>query len=402
MKVLLITSGQLPVPATKGGAIENLIQEIMKENEVSKDFEFTVISTFEEKATLEAVNYTASKVVFAEKRQSKWQFLMKKIYKKIVQKTFKRRDNVVIYPEIIWAAKEEIKREAFDCVIVYNLPEYILPIRKIFNGKLVLYLHNDNFNKRSLRSKQIFQACTHILTVSEYIKKQVLTINNSDALKVTSVVNGRDLMKYRPISASTKQEIRQQLGVENDEAMIIFSGRLHKWKGIYELICAFKQMPDISKVKLVVAGGAFYSTYKKNRFVKQLEREASAIKKNIIFTGYVSSEKIPELLMAADIAVVPTISEEPSGLVVLEAQAAGLPLVTTHRGGIPEIVSDKSAILLDPGTNFVPQLAATLDNLVKNPEKRIEMGTAGKALVQKYSTQAYYGHLKREIEKIVQ
>jgi glycosyltransferase involved in cell wall biosynthesis len=77
----------------------------------------------------------------------------------------------------------------------------------------------------------------------------------------------------------------------------------------------------------------------------------------------------------ADIAVVPSMWEEPYGLTVVEAMAAGLPLITTHSGGIPEICEGVATIV--ERENIVDNLAAAIQDLYDHPEKRKQMAAAG-------------------------
>lgn len=64
IKLAMITSGFLPVPATKGGAVENLIVNILNENEINNKIEFSIFSIYEEKAILESKKYHNSKFIF--------------------------------------------------------------------------------------------------------------------------------------------------------------------------------------------------------------------------------------------------------------------------------------------------------------------------------------------------
>ena len=85
---------------------------------------------------------------------------------------------------------------------------------------------------------------------------------------------------------------------------------------------------------------------------------------------------MPDYLSIADVSVIPSIWDDPFPTTVLEAQAMGLPIITTRRGGIPEEVTEDNAILLNTDENFVDNLAAAILDLYQHPEKRKRMSAA--------------------------
>ena len=78
----------------------------------------------------------------------------------------------------------------------------------------------------------------------------------------------------------------------------------------------------------------------------------------------------------ADVAVVPSVWEEPFGLTCIEALAAGLPLITTNRGGIPEITSAECCITLSTDDSFVKNLADAILSLSTDKERCLNMSRA--------------------------
>ena len=82
-----------------------------------------------------------------------------------------------------------------------------------------------------------------------------------------------------------------------------------------------------------------------------------------------------DYLQIADVAVIPSIWDDPFPTTELEAQAMGLPIITTRRGGIPEEVTEENAILLETGEHFVNNLASAIIDLYEHPEKRKQMAT---------------------------
>jgi glycosyltransferase involved in cell wall biosynthesis len=89
----------------------------------------------------------------------------------------------------------------------------------------------------------------------------------------------------------------------------------------------------------------------------------------------------------ADIAVVPSMWEEPFGLTVVEAMAAGLPLITTRSGGIPEICEGVATIV--ERDNIVDNLASAILDLYEHPEKRRAMSEAALKRSKLFSKERY-------------
>ena len=130
-------------------------------------------------------------------------------------------------------------------------------------------------------------------------------------------------------------------------------------------------------IKLFVVGSSFYgNSNTETSFTKTLKEEASSLKNRIIFTGFIPYEEMPNYLSISDIAVIPSNWDDPFPTTVLEAQAMGLPIITTRRGGIPEEVTDKNAIILNTDQHFIDNLAKAILDLYKHSEKRKQMAAA--------------------------
>jgi glycosyltransferase involved in cell wall biosynthesis len=104
-----------------------------------------------------------------------------------------------------------------------------------------------------------------------------------------------------------------------------------------------------------------------------LERVDSDFK----FQGWAEHEELPAEYEDADVFVFPSVWDEPFGIPVAEAMAAGLPVVASRVGGIPEIVADgETGMLVEP--DDASALAAALEQLVNDAELRARLGEAGR------------------------
>ena len=105
--------------------------------------------------------------------------------------------------------------------------------------------------------------------------------------------------------------------------------------------------------------------------------QALNLKDRVILSG--SRQDIPEVMSAMDLFVLPSL-REPFGIVLLEAQACGKPVVATSVGGISEVMKDGyTGILVEPGDS--EELAGAILSLLSNREKMRIMGSAGRKMV---------------------
>lgn len=366
MNIAILTSGILPVPAVQGGAVENLIDFYLAYNNQHKLHDITVYSVANPKtrnhpALLSDVNhyyYIDTTSIIARIRRSLYRLFHKnEYYNYFIEYYFEQ-------------AYKRLKKQSYDCIILENRPGYAYKLAKRISSNLVLHLHNDLLSKESKLHNEILASLNRILTVSDYIKSRVDTIESTD--KVVTIHNGIDLHRFTTQAQSDIN--RETLGLSKNDFVLVFSGRINKEKGVSELIDAMLKLKDIPCIKLIILGSTFFGdTNNDNDFAKDLKTKASVISNKIQFTGFIPYTKVPNYLQLADIAVLPSIWDEPFGLTIAEAQAVGLPIITTCRGGIPDVVTDRNAILLNTDEHFVDNLASAILDLYDHPEKREQM-----------------------------
>ena len=131
-----------------------------------------------------------------------------------------------------------------------------------------------------------------------------------------------------------------------------------------------------------------------------LKKKAVALQDRIIFTGFVPYDKIPDFLQMSDIAIIPSVWDDPLPTTVLEAQAMGKPIISTRRGGIPEEVSEENAILLTTDEHMVEQLSAAILNLYEHPEKREQMALVSHKRAKLFDKETYAKNFFKALESI--
>ena len=363
MKIAILTSGILPIPAIQGGAVETLVDFYLDYNDKHCLHDITVYSVWH--PDVEKDPALKSKVNHYKyiKIEGWWAKIKRNIYHLIQDEEYYHYSIEYFLHEAI----KDIRHQQYDVIILENRPGYSLKLNKQTNAKIIYHLHNDNLNSSISNSLFVYNNADRIITVSDFIRRQVMTINPRDT-KTATVLNGIDLAIFTPCSDNNKKQ--------HDDFIIVFSGRLIPEKGILQLIQAMQLLKDYQDIKLVIIGsGSLGKSKQLTPFQQQLQEVAKDMN-NIHFTGYLAYHDMTYYLHQADVAVLPSTWEEPFGLTMAEAQAAGLPIITTKQGGILEVVSKQNAILLDTNENFVENLAAAILDLYEHPEKRKQMAAA--------------------------
>jgi len=194
--------------------------------------------------------------------------------------------------------------------------------------------------------------------------------------KVVVIPNGVDAQRFahpRPRSA-----VRQELGIPDSAPVIGTVGRTDPVKGHRFLIEA---MADIAHhfphARLVVVGAKVTPEFAALRRLAVI----FGVDDKVVFTG--AREDVPDLLAAMDLFVLPSLSEGMSNA-LLEAMAAGLPIVATTAGGNPEVIGEDGAgVLVKPGSPV--ELAQAICPLLHDPEAARAMGgRARRRVVARY------------------
>lgn len=368
MKIAILTSGILPVPAVQGGAVENLIDYYLEYNNQHRLHDITIYSVWHPNVESHASHESKINHYKYIKVTGWYTKLKKKLYHLIHGEEYYHYSIEYYLHEAI----TDIKSQQYDIILMENRPGYALKIKKTTNAKLVYHLHNEKLDIKVPRYQEIYDAAFSILTVSNYIKSRVETINPQDT-KTKTIYNGIDLNAF-----SKKTQIsKKNNGLSNDDFLLVFSGRVNREKGIMELLEATDLLKENPHIKLMVIGGSFFgNTTNDDEFMRNLKAKAAPLKNRILFTGFIPYYDMPNYLSMADIAIIPSVWDDPFPTTILEAQAMGLPIITTQRGGIPEEVTEKNAILLNTDENFVENLAAAILDLYEHPDKRKRMAAA--------------------------
>lgn len=392
MKIAILNSGILPVPAVLGGAVENLTDFYLEYNNRVKLHDITIYSVWDPKvmkhpAQSSCVNHyyyidTTSFKARIERRIRKFFHSKKEYYNYFIEFYFEK-------------AFSDLKEKRFDYIILENCPGHAYKLSQRGYRNLILHLNNDLLNSESRYHDIIFNSLSLILTCSDYIKERVSTIQACN--KIQTLYNAIDTKIFLPQKSSHVS--RKQLGFSEDDFVIVYSGRINQDKGVSELIDAMLRIKKTSNIKLMIIGGSFFgNTNNEDFFIRSLKEKSKTLEERIVFTGFIPYEDVPYYLHLADIAVLPSMWDEPFGLTIAEALAAGLPLITTRSGGIPEIC-EGVAIIVDR-EQIVDNLANAILDLYHHPEKRALMAKASVERAQQFDKETYAKNFFAALENL--
>jgi glycosyltransferase involved in cell wall biosynthesis len=226
--------------------------------------------------------------------------------------------------------------------------------------------------KRRTANRVLAHAPREVVTVSSDLKKH-LVAEGFPTSKVSVIYNGIDVGTMP--CGEMRARLRRELHISDDVTLVGTVARLDPVKDLHTLIRAIGAQSSDSRMSLLVIGDG------PERAQLEAVARASGAAASIRFLGH--REDARDLLAACDLYANSSISEGIS-LTILEAMAAGLPVVATHVGGTPEIVDSTCGRLVpsrDPDA-----LAGMLAALARDPALRRELGREARARVEQRFT----------------
>jgi len=239
----------------------------------------------------------------------------------------------------------------------------IAHMARILGIPYIIHLHGGGYRdfwqcastpqKRIIRA--LFLGATRIIVLGRVWRDFIVDIMPETSERVIILHNAT----RRPPSRIRKSD--------KNEATIIFLGRIERQKGFFVLIHALKLLEHIGPWKAIIAG---------NGSLREAQESITALglEERVRLVGWLSREEVSKLLAKAEILVLPSF-DEGLPIAIIEAMGAGLAIVATPVGAIPEIIENgKTGILVPPGD--ANALATAIRRLLENPSFRSRIGRA--------------------------
>lgn len=396
------SNGRYPVPASKGGAVATLVELLIAGNEEKKLLDMTVVSYYDGEAVRLAKKYPSIKFIWVK---TPWMLRMmdKVIYGALSKFKEVHATSFLSFMALIhYTLKSSaiLRKGHFDIALLeHNIPMIWMMKWSGFRGKYFHHLHN--ISRTNAKCKWGVNRCDGFICISQFMAKEIMSEHNPvgpvPANKVHLLYNTIDTSLFRPIPGLDTVSLRKKMGLATDSKILIFTGRLTWEKGIDKLLQALGYIKT-PNLEVLIVGSLSYKVENTDNYMSELQVMAKKRQSVVHFTGYIEHAELPKLYNLADIAVLPSMWEEPAGLTMLEAMACGTPVITTKSGGIPEYVGD-SAIVLNRNEQLPINIAKTIDYLLSNKQEYNRLRDNGIERIRKnFDSSNYINRLNELID----
>lgn len=351
MKIALICTEKLPVPPVAGGAVQLYINEILPY--ISKEHDITVIS--KDHPTL-----------VREEIIDNVRFL-----RVPARNTLRYVRNV-----------KELLDDSYDLIHVFNRPKWVLDLSEnLPNTRFSLSLHNEMFLPDKITPEKAVQCINRvefINTVSKFIANGVKKLYPIGEGKLRVVYSGVNTEKYSTNwsheGIANRMIIKDRLGIK-DKKVVLHVSRFSPKKGNHIVLAAMRKLMENRKdTALVLIGSKWYGKNEEDDFTKYCKDLAKQIDGPVVFTGFIPPSEIPAYYNIGDVFVCASQWNEPLARIHYEAMAAGLPIITTDRGGNAEVFEHHVNGLVVEDYNNPDAFTDYISYLLSNPQKAAEMG----------------------------
>lgn len=399
--VAIITSGFLPVPASKGGAAENLLDTIINKNELYNRIKPVIFSSYDEDSIKISMNYYNTDFIFI-KNSFISKYLDELIYF-FIDKILRRKDSRkfrYIFQRFDFFNKcsKKLKINKYDKVLLENHTIMYLSLKwrkNYLKYKNNYYYHCHNIVPSKYGMANIIKNTKKFISVSEFRNNFVKDFFNVNDEKCSVVLNCCNDDIFKKVSNKEKIDLKEKYKISS-EKVIMYVGRIDRDKGTLELIKAVNSLEEKNKYKLLIVGAPIFDTGITTEYENIVKKEMLD-NKNIIMTGYVKHDELYKYYSIADLVVIPSQIDDSAPLVLIEALSSGLPVIASDCGGIPEYVNDRCSILIERNKNYIKSLANAIEKTLFNDKILKKMGEESLKQSNNYSAEKYYNDFIDEL-----
>jgi spore coat protein SA len=267
-----------------------------------------------------------------------------------------------------------VRQIAPDLLHVHNRPLLALNLKTWFPElPVLLHMHNiySILGKRERPAPftpipvEAFVAC------SNFVLEQERDRLGTGAEAHLVMYNGVDTEAFHPKweRLDEARAAREHYGL-TDEPVVLYAGKIRESKGVGVLLAAMHRVWEkLPRAVLVLVGGTEFGRGRIKRetpFFKQFKERVAQAPGRAILTGFVPHDRMAQTYLLGDVLVAPSQKPEGMPMVLLEASACGLPMITTRQGGIPEVVQDGINGLLLDNSDDPEELAEKILTLLKD------------------------------------
>ncbi|NCC54404.1 MAG: glycosyltransferase family 1 protein [Erysipelotrichia bacterium] len=397
------SNGAFPVPASKGGAVSTLVEHLIEGANHDRNNSLTVTTYYDTEAYQQSKKY--NNVTFNWIKRPTIIKTLDVVLFKAIQVMFPKKKSLsyaTLFSLAWYILKSSVflKNNKFDKVVIENnIPlAWIIKFSK-YDGDY--YYHFHNVPRINAKCQSVFSRCKFFISVSNYVANELKLSSNAigpirdDQSRI--LYNCIDTNLFTPLNHNECREfLLGKYNIQKDKKIIIFTGRLSEEKGVDILLKACRNLTRDDFVVLIV-GTFIQGTNAIDAYQNQLIELSNTIKQNVIFTGYISHSIMPSYYSGADIAVLPSMWNEPAGLTMIEAMACGVPVITTNSGGIPEYAGQNS-IIIERNEMLIHNISEAINKLLDDGSY-YNRPAASNRIKENFSCNSYFHDLVTILEE---
>jgi spore coat protein SA len=290
------------------------------------------------------------------------------------------------------AVAKIIARVQPDLIHVHNRPLLARSLKeRLCPGiPVVLHMHNlnESLGKREKPRPGLVIPLDGFIACSRFVLERESARLGAGAALHRVVYNGVEVESFacRWQDEALVSQVREPYDL-TAEPTVLFAGKLRESKGVHILLAAMDRVwQSLPQTALVLVGGTEYGrrAMRETPFLRELRRQIARARGRVVLTGFIPPAEMPRAYLLGDVFAGPSQIEEGLGLVFLEAAAAGLPVIATRQGGIPEVVRDGETGLLLEKKDDARELADKILGLLRQQEQRKRLGRQGREWVRQH------------------